>query len=230
MEHSSANYRKKAIPQGAVARIMRREQARLYQEFARIFPPQRGLRILDVGTNGSLKNPEHYFLHHFHPYTTDITAAGLQSPDNFRRCYPSCDYVQVHRGEPLPFEDGAFDLVFCNAVIEHVGDRATQRSFLAELLRVGQSAFITTPNRWYPVELHTALPLLHYLPSPIWRRAYRRLGFEFFSREEHLNLLDKRQLIKLLPDDMDRPWRVHYHHFLGLPSNLLFAVAPPGVR
>lgn len=38
----------------------------------------------------------------------------------------------------LPFEDNAFDIVVSNAVIEHVGDEAAQRRFVAEHARVGR--------------------------------------------------------------------------------------------
>ena len=47
--------------------------------------------------------------------------------------------------------DGTFDVVFSNAVIEHVGGEEEQLRFVAEALRVGRRAFITTPNRLFPV-------------------------------------------------------------------------------
>ena len=66
----------------------------------------------------------------------------------------------------MPFADGEFDIVFSNAVIEHVGGREQQRRFVEESLRVARRAFVTTPNRWFPVEVHTRLPLVHWLPGP----------------------------------------------------------------
>ena len=39
-------------------------------------------------------------------------------------------------GRELPFADGAFDLGFSNAVVEHVGGRDEQRRFVHELCRV----------------------------------------------------------------------------------------------
>lgn len=57
-------------------------------------------------------------------------------------------------GRRLPFADKAFDLVYANAVIEHVGDAADQRRFLDEVDRVGRAWIVTTPNRWFPVEAH----------------------------------------------------------------------------
>jgi hypothetical protein len=107
-------------------------------------------------------------------------------------------------------------------VIEHVGNRAAQRRFLEEILRVGRCAFVTTPNRWYPVDLHTVIPLVHWLPAAIHRPIYRFLGFEFFSKEENLNLLD-RSALRGLVSNQDGI-EISHHRFLGLPSNLLLTV------
>jgi hypothetical protein len=43
---------------------------------------------------------------------------------------------------------------------------------VAEAVRVSSRVFLTTPNRWFPVELHTRLPLVHWLPRPAADRAY----------------------------------------------------------
>ena len=36
---------------------------------------------------------------------------------------------------------------------------------MSEALRVAPRAFVTTPNRWFPIEVHTRLPLVHWLPE-----------------------------------------------------------------
>ena len=85
----------------------------------------------------------------------------------------------------LPFPDQSFDVVFSNAVIEHVGDVERQRQFVAEALRVGRRVFVTTPNRWFPIEVHTRLPLVHWLPKGGSDRAYELTG-KGWARENHL--------------------------------------------
>jgi SAM-dependent methyltransferase len=224
--HTSRNYRTKALPRWMFRRVLRREQAKIYEHFARAFPPRPDWRVLEVGTNGSLTDPRDYFLHDKYPYPEKITAAGLEEPDVFRTVFPRYSYVQVKRNAPLPFDDQSFDLVFCNAVIEHVGSREQQRSFLAEILRVGRRAFITTPNRWHPIEFHTVTPLLHYLPSRIYRRIYAAAGLEFFSKEENLNLLDARELLGFLSPEANRRTKVSFHRFLGMKSNVLLSIRP----
>ena len=72
-------------------------------------------------------------------------------------------------GRNLPFRDGAFDVVFSNSVIEHVGDAASQKRFAREVARVGRHYWVQTPNRWFPVEQHLLTPLIHWLPRR-WQR------------------------------------------------------------
>ena len=39
---------------------------------------------------------------------------------------------------------------------------------IAECSRVAKRmVFLTTPNRWFPIEVHTALPLIHWLPGKV---------------------------------------------------------------
>lgn len=70
----------------------------------------------------------------------------------------------------LPFQDGAFDVVFSNSVIEHVGSRERQWEFAREVMRVGRRFWVQTPNRWFPVEQHLLTPFVHWLPDS-WQRA-----------------------------------------------------------
>ncbi|GAK57906.1 methyltransferase type 11 [Candidatus Vecturithrix granuli] len=58
---------------------------------------------------------------------------------------PRLVYLDVYDGYTLPFPDGAFNVVTCVDVIEHVED---YDRFIKELLRVTQKGvFFSTPNR-----------------------------------------------------------------------------------
>jgi SAM-dependent methyltransferase len=181
----------------AVSLRSRRKKLRLLLEELR---PSAETTVLDVGADelgfgecdgcGTLN-----FLEEMYPWPERITALGLHEGTGFRARYPAIRYVQGDACA-LPFEDGAFDIVFSNAVVEHVGDRSRQRALASEAVRVGRKVFVTTPNRWFPVEVHTRLPLVHWLPDSLAHRAYRALGKEFATEN---NLLSRRELASLFP-------------------------------
>ena len=77
-----------------------------------------------------------------------------------------------------------------------------------EIMRVGRSWFVTTPNRWYPFEFHLRLPLVTWLPGELcWRAAqivhynHVRQRYAFFTgKPTGIRLLGARQLASLFPD------------------------------
>jgi SAM-dependent methyltransferase len=156
--------------------------------------------VLDVGADelgfgeGEGCGTLNFFEEHY-PWPERITALGLHDGTAFRARYPGVRYVQGDACA-LPFADGEFDIVFSNAVIEHVGGRERQRRFVSEALRVGRRVFITTPNRRFPIELHTRLPLVHWLPDALSHPVYRATGK---GPATELHLLTRRSLASLFP-------------------------------
>src|SRR5258708_36283254 len=125
-------------------------------------------------------------------------------------------------GLRLPFRDQAFDVVHSSAVIEHVGSLAGQCAFVGECCRVARRAvFITTPNRWFPVEFHTVLPLVHWLPKEIFRALMRGTGRGFFADERNLNLMTARALSRAASANSGFSHDVSSVPLGGWPSNLL---------
>jgi len=135
------------------------------------------------------------FFEERYPWPGRITALGLHDGKGFRKRYPNIPYVQGDACA-LPFADGAFDVVFSNAVIEHVGGREQQRRLVSEAIRVGRRVFITTPNRRFPMEVHTRLPLVHWLPERVSRYVYRAAGKDFAT---DVHLLTRRSFEALFP-------------------------------
>ena len=184
----------------AVSLRSRRRKLRLFHDE---FRPDATTTVVDVGvdevgfgdTGGHAGCSTHNFFEELYPWPSRITAVGLHAGEGFRRRYPGIAYVQADACA-LPFPDGAFDIYFSNAVIEHVGGRERQRQAVAEALRVAGRVFLTTPNRWFPVEVHTRLPFVHWLPERAARRAYE-LARKPWAAENRL--LGPRDLRELFP-------------------------------
>jgi SAM-dependent methyltransferase len=188
--------------------ISLRSRRRKFALFMETMRPAPETTVLDIGVDdfgfGEIGVTEHgscatlNFFEQAYPWPERITALGQHEGKTFCERYPSIRYVQGNASE-LPFEDSSFDIVYSNAVIEHVGDAQAQRHFVAEALRVAPRAFITTPNRWFPVEVHTRLPLVHWLPRPFAHRAYE-LARKPWAKENRL--LGPGDLEELFPDDV----------------------------
>ena len=176
----------------------RRHKLALFLETMRPGPET---RVVDVGVGDTGFGTEpgvassHNFFEALYPWPERITAVSDVPLPNFAREFPMVDCVTAS-GTELPFEDDAFDVAFSNAVVEHVGSREDQRRFLHELCRVAPRVFVSTPNRWFPVELHTRLPLLHWLPRPVRDRAFALLHKDVWRRVE---LLSSGELVRLFP-------------------------------
>ena len=184
-------------PADAISLRSRRRKLRLFLEE---LEPTAETTVLDVGADELAFGEGDgcatlNFFEELYPWPERITALGLHDGAAFRARYPSVRYVQGDACD-LPFADGAFDVVFSNAVIEHVGERAQQRRLVAEALRVGRKVFLTTPNRCFPIEVHTRLPLVHWLPERAAHRLYDLAGKSF---AKDLHLLSRRTLEALFP-------------------------------
>jgi hypothetical protein len=86
-------------------------------------------------------------------------------------------------------------------VVEHVGGREEQRRFLGELCRVAPRVFVSTPNRWFPVETHTLVPLVHWLPPRVRDSIFAALRRESW---EGVELLTRGELLGLFPGNVER--------------------------
>jgi SAM-dependent methyltransferase len=174
--------------------ISLRSRRRKFGLFMETMAPTAETTVLDIGVDdlgfgeraaggggscGTLN-----FFEELYPWPARVTALGLHEGTRFRERYPEARYVQAD-ALSLPFADGAFDIAFSNAVIEHVGGRDAQRRFVGEALRVARRAFVTTPNRWFPVEVHTRLPFVHWLPERLAHRGYELAG-KPWAKENHL--------------------------------------------
>ncbi len=176
-----------------------KSRTKKFELLNKVFRPRPDDRVLDIGASGEVFL--RYTLEDVYPYPERITAGGYEfgEVESARRYYPRARYA-VFDGCALPFPDRSFDLVFSNAVIEHLLGPGRQAQFAREITRVGKSWFVTTPNFWYPFESHSHLPLIQFMPRAMQREYNRLLGTHIpKGTVQELALLSARQLRGLFP-------------------------------
>ncbi|MDR1908145.1 MAG: class I SAM-dependent methyltransferase [Holosporales bacterium] len=186
--------------------------------------------VLDVGASGDINHVENNFFEELYPQKKHITALSDQDASWMEQRYPGLKFVLGDARE-MPFPDNSFDLVFSSAVIEHVGSFEMQQKFLEECCRVSKKyVFLTTPNRWYPIEFHTVLPFIHWLPRNIHRKLLSALKYGSFASEENLNLLGYSDLAMLVGNAFHESkakqgnWSIFNIKLLQIISNFILLI------
>ena len=208
------------VPGSLPVRIGTYQRRRMYERF--LSETKAGMvdKILDVGVAADVTYETSNYLEQWYPDKSAITAVGVDDAAYLEQLY-GVRFVRAN-GLHLPFRDGAFDIVHSSAVLEHVGSLQNQIAFVQECCRVARSwVFLTTPNRWFPFEFHTVLPVVHWLPKNAFRALMRATGYSFFAEESNLNLLSKRGVRAICAQISGFVFNVSTVSFLGWPSNIL---------
>lgn len=205
-------------------------RARRAALFSRYLHPTQEDKILDLGSeNGSC-------IAKIVPFRKNVFIADIDEQMLARgRARYGFKTVLLDESGALPFEDGSFDIVHCNSVIEHVtvdkmqrwSPQSTrefvkmaferQKTFANEIRRVGKSYFVQTPNKNFVLESHTWLPLIQFLPRPLLIRAIRFLNKWWVKpTSPDWNLLGWQQMKELFPEAVIVKERV-----LGLTKSLM---------
>jgi hypothetical protein len=210
-----------AAPNSLPARIARHQRRKMFGAFIAFAVPDPADTILDVGVTSDRGYDHSNYFEAWYGDKHRVTAVGLDDASFLSELYPGVRFVRAD-GRELPFADGSFDYVHSSAVLEHVGDWRRQTRFLSEAWRVSRKGvFTTTPNRWFPVEFHTVLPLLHWLPPQRYRAMLRHLGKEFFACEANLNLLSRNALAGLASAAGLADPTIDSVALFGWPTNLI---------
>lgn len=210
-----------ATRNGIIARlkdiIAKRSRAWRAKLFYDVLQPSPSASIIDLGGGRGVH------LATFFPTMKNATIADF-NPEAlaFARETFGFKTQRVDGSDVLPFKDAEFDIVFCSSVIEHVtGEKDDavirfkrdgkefretawrhQQQFAREIKRIGRCYFVQTPNRYFPVEVHSWIPLLGFLPTHMqWR--VMRLFNHFWPRkqtEPDWSLLGYSDMKKLFPD------------------------------
>ena len=179
--------------------------------------------LLDVGTTPVFNEYNNILLHSF-KNRRNITSLSNLDCSSLKKKFTKVKFIKGD-ARKMKFRNNSFDTVYSSATIEHVGSRSNQKKFVKECCRVSRkNIFITTPNKFYPIEFHTKLPLLHFLPSKIYRKILFHLGYLFFSKEKNLNLLTARDLKNICFFLKIKNYNIIKHKFLFITSNLILHI------
>ena len=151
---------------------------------------------------------------------------------------PGICFVRLQEDKSLPFSDGEFDLVICNAVIEHVTlpkaecmsttlseqewrrrSLECQRAFANEIRRVGRAYFVQTPHRDFPIDTHIWLPFTNWLPHHpcvLLSRLTDRFWIKSVYGVVDWNLLRTRDVQVMFPDAT-----IFIERWCGLPKAII---------
>ena len=92
---------------------------------------------------------------------------------------------------------------------------------IKNILKLTNKLFIiTTPNRGYPIDFHTKMPFIHWLPKKTHRKILNLIGMTFFSKEENLNLLNKKNIERILTK-LNVNFEILNLKLVGITSNFI---------
>jgi SAM-dependent methyltransferase len=202
---------------GSYANRLRERRFSLFRSLiARLEPP---IRVLDVGGTPGFWRMRGYDLPG-DPSVVVLNLEAMQSDD--RR-------VTTVVGNGLDMRDipdRAFDVVFSNAVIEHVETLENQRLMAAEIRRVGKRYFVQTPNKHFPLEPHFLVPGFQFLPLRLRAELLRWVPLGWYGRTADradaerkvrtIRLMTEREFQSVFPEA-----QIHREKVLGITKSFI---------
>ncbi len=202
-------------------RFSLKARRKMYKRFLAEMKPTVHSDILDLGVTPDISLEDSNYFEKVYPYKDRITIASIEDCKFLVEEYGLKGFVFNEPRKKLPFEDNTFDILFSSAVLEHVGTREDQEFFLSECARVSKKCFITTPYRYFPLEMHTFIPFLHWLPWNVFQRFVKYTKGEFWADINNLNLLSKKDIKKF---EINKSIKVDFVRTLFLKSNIIIII------
>lgn len=108
--------------------------------------------------------------------------------------------VSFYQGDAqaLPFRVATFDRVSMISVIEHVTNQRLAIQEASRVLKPGGELILQVPNKYFFVDLHTGLPLLHCLSVPIRQWLLTKLGYKGVGHVMNIHIPSKTELTDLI--------------------------------
>lgn len=173
-------------------------RSKQYEIFVKEIRPSLTDQIIDVGVTPNEELVDSNFFERKYKYPKNLLAVSVEDCKILRKKYPDIAFKEIKPYSRFPFKNNQFDILVSWATLEHAGTREQQKFFLSECLRVSKKCFITTPNRFFPFELHTNMFFVHWLPHKHFSAFCRLVGKDFWGDVRNLNLLSKHDLASII--------------------------------
>jgi hypothetical protein len=199
----------------------------IYDWFARSIGGVKGRKFLEHGsTPDTTRADSNIFARWLLEDGAEVYATSPEQIVHLEKAIPG---LRTIPWPPTQFPIENLEYVVSSAVIEHVGSSESQVDYLKNLLEIAPGILLTTPNRNHWLEFHTKLPFIHWLPKDYHRFLLRTLRMDFWSKEENLNLISKKELIDVIEKTATRSaadLKVDWYEptFMGMVSNLVVLV------
>ena len=215
---------KKTFLHSIIKKITINARQQFFTKFLKLTNYQIQNSVLDIGTTPSKDDEQNIFLENT-KNNVNITCLSNQDCRVLKDKYPNVKDFIIGDGRKTKFLDNSFDIIHSNATIEHVGSFTNQSMFIQECVRISKKfVFIQTPNRYYPIDFHTTIPFIHWLPKKIHRKILSYIGLKFYSMEENLNLMSKKDLDKICKNLKVRNFKIINQNLLFFTSNLILFI------
>lgn len=201
-------------------RFSARNRRRKLQLFMTTMRPMPSDTIVDVGVNATEYSASDNYLEKHYPYPQKITAVALENAAGFSSRYPKIPFIRAN-GCNLPFKTNQFAIGYSNAVLEHVGSPDDQCAFIKELYRVSRRGYLAIPNKYFPVEVHTRIPLLHLFLPKQWFDRVAILIKKKWATGDYMHFLDVKEFTSLLARAGIGHLTIHRQRLFGFTITLV---------
>jgi hypothetical protein len=181
-----------------------RARARRLELTKRMFPELEDMTVIDLG--GTAEAWATARIRPRHVTVINIEEPG-ESQDGITAILgDACSAVETLQSAGL---ETRCDVVFSNAVLEHVGGHANRVRFAESVHALSDRHWVQTPYRYFPIEPHWLFPGLQFLPvaarvqiAAVWPLAHSKAESVDNARHEVLwtELIGMTEMRDLFPD------------------------------
>ena len=176
--------------------------------------------ILDIGTTADTSESSNLIIKSLKDFETYKSISDQEIKSSFFSKTLQKSITDEFSNDEV--ETYSSDVVISNATLEHVGNYQEQLKMLKNIIKLSKKLFIVvTPNRMHPIEFHSKIPFIHWLPKKLHRKILSIFGLKYLSKEENLNLLKTSDFINLMKNFNNIEYDIKYVKFLLFKSNII---------